>query len=196
MKRLSRWLVFVFAGLVLFPSDGSAQAPYYAGKTITVIEGNSAGGTTDLRTKSIMQFLQKYIPGNPTIVTQYVPGGGGRQAANQIYRAAADGLTIGASSPGVLSSAVLGETGVKYDPYTGKDMLRVLPNSTNYSILSGKSPGSHRAASAAGNARRSGARALSDWSTPLSTSAEMMRRAWRSPVPTMAAISPRGSSPR
>ena len=101
MKRLSRWLVFFFAGLVLFPSIGSTQAPYYAGKTITVIEGNSAGGVADLRTKSIMQFLQKYIPGNPTIVTQYVPGGGG-QAANQIYRAAADGLTIGASSPGVL----------------------------------------------------------------------------------------------
>ena len=60
MKRLSRWLVFFFAGLVLFPSIGSTQAPYYAGKTITVIEGNSAGGVADLRTKSIMQFLQKY----------------------------------------------------------------------------------------------------------------------------------------
>src|SRR5687767_7550748 len=117
MKRLNRWRVFVFAGLVLCPSDGSAQAPYYAGKTITVVEGNSAGGTADLRTKSIMQFLQKYIPGNPTIVSQYVPGGGGRQAANQVYRAAADGLTIGASSPGTLSGAVLGEPGVEYDPY-------------------------------------------------------------------------------
>jgi tripartite-type tricarboxylate transporter receptor subunit TctC len=116
MKRLSAWLAGFFFGLVLFPSTGSAQAPYYAGKTITVIEGNSAGGVADLRTKSIMQFLPKYIPGNPTIVSQYVPGGGGRQAANQVYRAAADGLTIGACSPGVLSSAVLGETGVNYDP--------------------------------------------------------------------------------
>ncbi|HEX7232979.1 MAG TPA: hypothetical protein VF452_21530 [Candidatus Binatia bacterium] len=117
MKCLSRWLVLVFAGLVLFPRDGMTQAPYYAGKTITVIEGNSAGGVADLRTKTIMQFLQKYIPGNPTIISQYVPGGGGRQAANQVYRAAGDGLTIGACSPGVLSSAVLGETGVDYDPF-------------------------------------------------------------------------------
>jgi tripartite-type tricarboxylate transporter receptor subunit TctC len=117
MKGLSRWLALVFSGLVLFPSVGSAQAPYYAGKTITVIEGNSPGGVADLRTKAIMQFLQKYIPGNPTIISQYVPGGGGRQAANQVYRAAADGLTIGACSPGVLSSAVLGEPGVEYDPY-------------------------------------------------------------------------------
>ena len=42
MKRVGRWLLFGFAGLVLFPGEGSAQAPYYAGKTITVIEGNTA----------------------------------------------------------------------------------------------------------------------------------------------------------
>src|SRR4029453_1937394 len=35
----------------------------------------------------------------------------------QVFRAAPDGLTIGACSPGVLSSAVLGEPGVEYDPY-------------------------------------------------------------------------------
>ena len=46
-----------------------------------------------------------------------MPGGGGRQAANYVYRAKAEGLTIGASSPGVLSSAILGEPGVEYDPY-------------------------------------------------------------------------------
>jgi tripartite-type tricarboxylate transporter receptor subunit TctC len=46
-----------------------------------------------------------------------MPGAGGRQAANYVYRAPAEGLTIGASSPGVLASAILGETGVEYDPY-------------------------------------------------------------------------------
>jgi tripartite-type tricarboxylate transporter receptor subunit TctC len=117
MKRFRLWLALVFSGLVFFPGAGSAQAPYYAGKTITVIEGNSPGGTADLRTKTIVSILQKYIPGNPTIVTQYVPGAGGRQAASQVYRAAPDGLTIGATSPGVLSSAVLGATGADYDPF-------------------------------------------------------------------------------
>lgn len=117
MRQLSRWLPFVCSGLILFPTAGSAQAPYYKGKTITVIAGRSPGGLADLRTKAILPFLQRYIPGNPTIIPQYVPGGGGRKAANQVYRAAADGLTIGASSPGVLASAILGEPGVEYDPY-------------------------------------------------------------------------------
>ena len=34
-----------------------------------------------------------------------------------MYRAKAEGLTIGASSPGVLASAILGEPGVEYNPY-------------------------------------------------------------------------------
>jgi tripartite-type tricarboxylate transporter receptor subunit TctC len=118
MRHLDRWLGFGFWALILlFPKDSNAQPLYYKGKTITIIEGRSPGGVADLRTKAIVPFLQKYIPGNPTIVPQYVPGAGGRQAASQVYRAAADGLTIGASSPGVLSSAILGEPGADYDPY-------------------------------------------------------------------------------
>ncbi|HEY2920968.1 MAG TPA: hypothetical protein VGK77_18455 [Candidatus Binatia bacterium] len=118
MRRLSRRLGFGFCALILLlPKDGSSQAPYYKGKTITVIEGRSPGGVGDLRTKAILPFLQKYIPGNPTVIPEYMPGGGGRQAANHVYRAKGEGLTIGASSPGVLASAILGEPGVDYDPY-------------------------------------------------------------------------------
>jgi len=118
MRRLSRWLGFGFwAFILLLPKDSNAQPLYYKGKTISVIEGRSPGGVGDLRTKAILPFLQKYIPGNPTIVPEYMPGGGGRQAANYVYRAKAEGLTIGASSPGVLTSAILGEPGVEYNPY-------------------------------------------------------------------------------
>ena len=43
---------------------------------------------------------------------------GADRRPTQVYRAAADGLTIGACSPGACSpSAVLGEPGVEYDPY-------------------------------------------------------------------------------
>ena len=88
MRRLSRWLGLVFwAFILLLPKDSDAQPLHYKGKTITVIEGRSPGGVGDLRTKAILPFLQKYIPGNPTIVPEYMPGGGGRQAANYVYRA-------------------------------------------------------------------------------------------------------------
>ena len=63
-----------------------AQAPFYQGKTITMIVSSDAGGTSDLRVKSLVPYVQKYIPGNPTVVLEYMPGGGGRKAANHVFR--------------------------------------------------------------------------------------------------------------
>jgi tripartite-type tricarboxylate transporter receptor subunit TctC len=66
--------------------------------------------------RAMIPFLQKYIPGNPTLVNEYMPGGGSRTAANHIYKnARPDGLTIGNLSAGMVSLAVLGESGVLYD---------------------------------------------------------------------------------
>jgi tripartite-type tricarboxylate transporter receptor subunit TctC len=92
-----------------------AQASFYEGKTITLIQSSDAGGTADMRVRSMMVFLPKYISGNPTIVTEYMPGAGGRKAANHIYRARPDGLTILSSTSGLIPSFIMGETGVLYD---------------------------------------------------------------------------------
>jgi tripartite-type tricarboxylate transporter receptor subunit TctC len=47
---------------------------------------------------------------------QYMGGGGGRQAANHIYKVAKpDGLTIGSMGAALVANAVLGEPGVQYD---------------------------------------------------------------------------------
>jgi tripartite-type tricarboxylate transporter receptor subunit TctC len=70
-------------------SDGSyAQVPFYQGKTIIVIVSSDAGGTSDVRVKSLVPYLQKYIAGNPTVVLEYMPGGGGQKAANHVFRVA------------------------------------------------------------------------------------------------------------
>ncbi len=96
--------------------DVAAQSDFYRGKTIVLVHGRSSGGSGDFRARSVAPFLQKYIPGNPTIVQEYMDGAGGRKAANYIYNSARpDGLTIGSVGGGVVVSAVLGETGVQYD---------------------------------------------------------------------------------
>src|ERR671925_1969852 len=102
--------------LVLLPNFLYSQSDFYRGKTITLIHGRSAGGSGDFRARAVAPFLQKYIPGNPTIVHEYMDGGGGRKAANHIFNTARpDGLTIGSVGGGVVANAVLGETGVQYD---------------------------------------------------------------------------------
>ena len=100
----------------LIPAHGLSQTPFYKGKTITFINGVGPGGTGDLRGKPIAALLAKHIPGNPTIVTEFMPGAGGRKAANHMYNAARpDGLTIARISSSMVPNAVLGETGVQYD---------------------------------------------------------------------------------
>ena len=93
-----------------------AQAPFYQGKTITLIVGAGPGGMGDLRAKALASILAKQIPGNPTIMFQYMPGGGGRKAANHLYgNTRADGLTLFRISSSIVPYAVLGESGVQYD---------------------------------------------------------------------------------
>ncbi|MGH7887338.1 MAG: hypothetical protein ACREPG_05695, partial [Candidatus Binatia bacterium] len=115
-KMIPLLTVAAFFGFTTWGVAADAQEPVYQGKTITIIQGVDPGGLADIRTRSLIPFLQKYIPGNPTIVSEYMPGGGGRKAANHVYRSARpDGLTIGNPGVGMVSSAVLGETGVLYD---------------------------------------------------------------------------------
>jgi tripartite-type tricarboxylate transporter receptor subunit TctC len=112
------WVFFVVFGLyltILSPGVFS-QSDFYRNKTITIIQGRDPGGTGDLRVRAMMPFLQKYVPGNPTIVNEFMPGGGGRKAANHVFRSARpDGLTIGNAGASLISLAILGESGILYD---------------------------------------------------------------------------------
>ncbi|MGH7794214.1 MAG: hypothetical protein ACREQ2_04825 [Candidatus Binatia bacterium] len=134
MKPFYCSLCAAFILVFLFSKEAVCQSPYYQGKTITFMQGRDPGGVGDLRNKVIFPYLQKYIPGHPTIVSEYMPGGGGRKLANHIYHSAkGDGLTIGASSPGILAAAVLGMSGVKFDP--GKFIYLGSPFSENNNMF-------------------------------------------------------------
>ena len=117
--KLRKQSTFVVAFAFLFcavNASAVAQSSFFQGKTVTIIQGRDPGGTGDLRTKAVATFVQKYLPGNPTVIMEYMPGAGGRKAANHLFRVVKpDGLTIGNPSIGMISSAILGESGVQYD---------------------------------------------------------------------------------
>jgi tripartite-type tricarboxylate transporter receptor subunit TctC len=115
-----RWKILSRLGLafpfLLASHDAQSQADFYKGKNITFIQATEPGGTGDLRARALISSLQKHIPGNPAIISEYMPGGGGRKAANHMYRVARpDGLTFAWVSVGAINSAVLREPGVQYD---------------------------------------------------------------------------------
>jgi tripartite-type tricarboxylate transporter receptor subunit TctC len=115
---LARKAVLWFCAIMwLSPTVGFAQDNFYAGKTVTLIATTAPGGSGDLRVKAVMPFLKKHIPGNPTVVIQYMDGGGGRKGANHVYNSVRpDGLTIGAAGGAIVGLAIMKEKGVSYDP--------------------------------------------------------------------------------
>ena len=71
-------------------------ADFYRGKTLRMLVGYGPGGGYDLYARLAAEFLPRFIPGNPTIVPQNMPGGGSFVAAKFMYEAAPrDGTVFG-----------------------------------------------------------------------------------------------------
>src|ERR1700751_4776159 len=71
----------------------------FKGKTITMLVGSEAGGGTDAAGRLIAIFLKKYLPGEPTVVVQNMPGASGMTELNYfVRRTQPDGLTVSMGS--------------------------------------------------------------------------------------------------
>src|SRR5688572_23943491 len=96
MRRVIYWFLTATAALFVVGTTGHAAAPdVYQGKMIRIVVGFSPGGAFDAYSRSLSRHMRKYIPGNPAITVENMPGAGSLIAANYLYKAAnADGLTI------------------------------------------------------------------------------------------------------
>jgi tripartite-type tricarboxylate transporter receptor subunit TctC len=125
-------LIAMLSGLT--PARAFSQGHFYEGKTVTMVVTTAPGGSGDLRRKAVVPFLRKYIPGNPSIVMEYMDGGGGRKGANHIYHSARpDGLTIGAASGGIVGFGIMREQGVTYD--VDKFIYLGTPENENHAVI-------------------------------------------------------------
>src|SRR3990170_6185867 len=109
-------IVFAFLFFLLGSLEVRAQAPFYQGKTIRIVVGFAPGGAVDLWTRVIARTWPKYIPGNPEMIVQNMPGGGTMIAANYIYGVAKpDGLTVAAIAPALYFDQLIGRKEVQFD---------------------------------------------------------------------------------
>ncbi len=116
MVSARRFGVFACLMNLVIAADVFPETSYYEGKTVRIVVGTQPGGTADMRVRAVTSLLSKYIPGNPQIVLDYMPGGGGRKAGNYIYNSARpDGLTIGSLGSTFVSQQILGASGIQYD---------------------------------------------------------------------------------
>ena len=99
-----RWIFGIVAGIAanaFVLASAWAQAPYYEGKTITVVIG-AKSGSLEIASRIVSRHLGKHIAGNPTVIVQNMPGAAHLVATNHVFNAAKpDGLTLLAVNPSV-----------------------------------------------------------------------------------------------
>jgi tripartite-type tricarboxylate transporter receptor subunit TctC len=112
MKMLAIGFSLVF---ICF-SKVHAQAPFYEGKTIRIVVGLPAGDAYDLYARMLAAHMGKYIPGNPNIIVQNMPGASTMITANHVYNIGKpDGLTFGSILPSLYFDQLLRRKEVQFD---------------------------------------------------------------------------------
>ena len=93
-----------------------AVADFYRGKQIFLRIGSAAGSGYDLAGRIVAPYLAKYLPGNPQVIVQNVPGAGGLTLANQLYNTAPrDGTVLGLVSNGLPTTPLLAPDQARFD---------------------------------------------------------------------------------
>ncbi len=93
--RLFMIALWLIAGAGLTRAQTAAE--FYAGKRITITVAAPAGSGYDLGARIFARHFGRNIPGNPNVVVQNMPGGGGRIGAGYMMNAAPkDGTAVAA----------------------------------------------------------------------------------------------------
>jgi tripartite-type tricarboxylate transporter receptor subunit TctC len=110
-------IVFLTALLLGFLLEARAQDDsFYKGKTIRIMIGSTAGGFYDRWGRLFARYMGKYIPGQPEIIAQNMPGAGSVIMTNHVYNVARpDGLTLAMPLNSVYVDQLVGRKEVQFD---------------------------------------------------------------------------------
>jgi tripartite-type tricarboxylate transporter receptor subunit TctC len=117
-----RNLMAAVGAAVVLVACGSAHAQdtvaqFYKGKQLKLYVASTPGGGYDSYGRLLGRYIGKYIPGNPTIVPQNMPGAGGNRLAAYLYNVAPkDGTEFGIIFPGAVLDPLIGTQQVQDDP--------------------------------------------------------------------------------
>jgi tripartite-type tricarboxylate transporter receptor subunit TctC len=133
----------------------SAVEEFYRGRQLNLVVGYGPGGGYDLAARLVGRHIGRYIPGNPSVVVQNMPGAGSMRAVNYLYSLAPrDGATFGLFGSDMALIALIGSNpSVQFDPrkltWLGSSssfandayVLMVRPGAAAKSIAEARRPG-------------------------------------------------------
>jgi tripartite-type tricarboxylate transporter receptor subunit TctC len=131
-KRTRRGIaVGIAAGILLasVPIQAEPIADFYRGKTLRMLIGYGPGGGYDIYGRLVAEFLPRHLPGNPTIITQNMPGAGSFVAAKYMYEVAPKDGTVLGSLAQTLALDSMTNANAKVDvgkmPYIGRMVTNI-----------------------------------------------------------------------
>jgi tripartite-type tricarboxylate transporter receptor subunit TctC len=99
------------------PAAAQSVESFYRSRTVTMLVGTSPGGINDISARLVARHLSRFVPGNPTIVVQNNPGGGGLVTANRLYvNSDKDGSVLAKLERAVPQLAIQGNANAQFDP--------------------------------------------------------------------------------
>jgi tripartite-type tricarboxylate transporter receptor subunit TctC len=91
------------------PVSATDASSFFAGKTVRILVGFSAGGGYDIYARELGRYLGRHIPGNPSVAVQNMAGAGSLKAVNFLFNAAPrDGTVLATFSRGIVFEPLLG----------------------------------------------------------------------------------------
>ena len=104
--------------LTAIPAAAQSVEDFYKANNLTVVVGSGAGGGYDAYTRVLARTMPKYVPGNPKMVVQNMPGASGIKALNHIYAVAAhDGTIFSAAANTMPLDPLFDGPASKFDPF-------------------------------------------------------------------------------
>lgn len=113
--RIVMLLTAMLAACFAVPQQAAAE-DFYAGKTLTILVGFSAGGGFDVNARALARHIGRHIPGTPNVVVDNMPGAS--SVTSILYldnRAPQDGTFIDTFNFGLLSASLLRPNLAKLD---------------------------------------------------------------------------------
>jgi tripartite-type tricarboxylate transporter receptor subunit TctC len=96
--------------------DAQSAGDFYKNRQVRLIVGHAVGNDYDIGARLLAKYLQKYIPGQPTIIAQNMTAAQSVVAANYVYaQAPRDGSVIGTFSRNLPNQALMGQSNIEAD---------------------------------------------------------------------------------
>jgi tripartite-type tricarboxylate transporter receptor subunit TctC len=110
--------------MLMTDAAAAGESVSFAGKRIEMIVPFAPGGGSDVYMRALQPFLEKHLPGKPTIIVRNIPGARGIPGANQFQaKAKPDGTDAIVVSASTVANFVLTRSKVDYKLDTWEPVL-------------------------------------------------------------------------